>query len=165
MLLERGHAAQEALVEEVGAAPLHRLFDVRAGRMHDLAEMLEDRPGEFRELRDVGVDPGVSGCHDVALSSDRRISAGRPNVRHGSIVRIGDRRTRRRIRRRLDFDYRLAGHGITEIPDVARYLAGAAGHVFAVMRSPPNRTCRARDGRRNDRGPSDSPDASHAPVA
>ena len=43
MVLKRGDAAEDALVDKVGKAPFDGLFYVRTGLMNELPEMLQDR--------------------------------------------------------------------------------------------------------------------------
>ena len=55
MLLERGHAAQDALEQEMGKAPLHRFFHMGTGRMYDVSKMRKNRSGKVGRPRDVSV--------------------------------------------------------------------------------------------------------------
>src|SRR5260370_15261798 len=56
----------------MGKAPLHCLLHVRTGRVHDVAEVGQDRPGEFSGLGDIGVDPSVSLTHgSVSISAEK----------------------------------------------------------------------------------------------
>ena len=60
MLLERGHVAHDALVQEMRHAPLERLLDVRAGNVDQVTQVFEDGSGKVRGLRNVGVDTRIS---------------------------------------------------------------------------------------------------------
>ena len=60
VFFEGGHVAEDgAFVFEEGAAPFDGLFDVGAGLVDELAEVLEDWLREGLCLVDVGVDFGV----------------------------------------------------------------------------------------------------------
>src|SRR5262249_43660755 len=63
VLLERGHTAEHPLVLEVREAPLHRLLHVRAGRVDDLPQVVENWPGELGGFLNVGIDPRISYSH------------------------------------------------------------------------------------------------------
>ena len=74
VLLERRHAAHDALVVERRRAPLQRLFDIGAIGVHALADLLQDWLRELRRVGDVEVDPGILLSHVRCL---RLFSGGR----------------------------------------------------------------------------------------
>src|SRR5262249_8061321 len=64
VLLERRHAAQNALVHEVRKAPLHGLFHIRARGVDELADVGQDRFGEVSGLGNIGINARIFGSHE-----------------------------------------------------------------------------------------------------
>src|ERR1700691_2762304 len=69
MLLERRHAADDAVVGEGRHPPLEGLLDLGIRLVHQLADVLQDRLGEVRGLSDISVDAWVFLAHGSAPSS------------------------------------------------------------------------------------------------
>ena len=68
MRLEGGHAAQQLVVEhEVRPAPLDGLDHIGAGRVHVLAQALQDGPGEVGHAGQIDVDARVQRGHAHSL--------------------------------------------------------------------------------------------------
>src|SRR3954470_66013 len=63
VLLERSHAAEHALVLEVGRAPFHCLHDVRTRFVHSGTDAREAGPGKPGRFRDVRVDALITLPH------------------------------------------------------------------------------------------------------
>ena len=63
MLFEGSHSADGPLIIKVRHLPLDRLFHLRATRMHDLAQMFQNRFGKLCRLVDVRVHSPVFFSH------------------------------------------------------------------------------------------------------
>ena len=54
------------MIDEKRGAPFYRLRHVRTHRVDEVAQMDQDRFREVLLLRDVCVDTGIAGAHDLS---------------------------------------------------------------------------------------------------
>ena len=65
MILESRHPAQQALVLEMGHAPLQGFFHLRTAGMYNFAQVFQDRLGKRSRLVDVRVNAAVFFRHSA----------------------------------------------------------------------------------------------------
>lgn len=63
VMLERRHSTEHSSVSEVRHTPFQRLLHARAACVHDLSQMLQNRPRAWRRLGDVSINARIFGGH------------------------------------------------------------------------------------------------------
>src|SRR5262249_22238693 len=74
VLLEGGHAAQQAVVLEMGKAPLDGLFHARAGLMKQGAKLCQNRLREGGRLGDIRIDLRGTCAHASCEAATARLN-------------------------------------------------------------------------------------------